>query len=247
MKRKSTFLILIVVSVLMISPAWRAPQDKDYPATITKVVRDVTKKGQSTGWQKAMQWEQLRAGYELKTDKASFAMIKFSDETKIIVRENSIVEVKARRGDGKQVLDRSVYSRQGSIGFDVKKQEKEQFSFSSPISVASIRGTKGGYIAGVDSTDQLIINEGLATLTNLLSHLSQDVSTGQIGITYGNGQINVQKSTPDQQQQGNVGYTGQGGGNQQGQGGGQKVKRVLRIPREDKDRNMKTIIFEWEE
>ena len=32
--------------------------------------------------------------------------------------------------------------------FNVKKAEKEQFRFSSPISVASIRGTKGGYISG---------------------------------------------------------------------------------------------------
>ena len=250
MKRKSVFLILVVASILLLSPAWRTPQSKgDFPATVIKVVRSVDKKGPTTGWQKALLADQLHSGYELKTDKGSFAMIKFPDETKIIVRQNSIVSIKAKV-QGRQVLDRSIYMSRGNVAFDVKKQATEQFRFSSPISVASIRGTQGGYSTSEDSVDQLIINEGLATLTNLLSHLSQDVSTGQIGITYGNGQINVQNSTPGQQQQGNVDNTGLGSGEQggnQGQGGSQKVKRQLRIPGEDKDGHKKTIIFEWEE
>jgi len=245
MKRKSVFLILIVASILMLSPAWRTPQDKgDFPATVIKVIRGVDKKSPTTGWQKALLADQLHSGYELRTEQGSFAMIKFPDETKIIVRQNSIVQVKARV-QGRQVLDRSIYMQQGNVAFDVKKQATEQFSFSSPISVASIRGTQGGYSAGADSVDQLIINEGLATLTNLLSHLSQDVSTGQIGITYGNGQIQVHNSTHDQQQQGDIGNTGLGQGGNEGQGG--KVKRQLRIPGEDKNGNKKTIIFEWEE
>jgi hypothetical protein len=246
MKRKSTFLILIVASILMLSPAWRTPQNKgDFPATVIKVVKSVDKKSPTSGWQKALLADQLHSGYELRTEQGSFAMIKFPDETKIIVRQNSIVSVKAKV-QGRQVLDRSIYMPRGSVAFDVKKQATEQFRFSSPISVASIRGTQGGYSSGADSVDQLIINEGLATLTNLLSHLSQDVSTGQIGITYGNGQINVNKSTPDQQEQGNIGNTGLGdqGGNQ---GGTQKTKRQIRIPGEDKDGHKKTIIFEWEE
>lgn len=246
MKRKSAFLIVIVTSILTLSPAWRTPQNKDdFPATVIKVIKSVDKKSPTSGWQKALLADQLHSGYELRTEQGSFAMIKFPDETKIIVRQNSIVSVKAKV-QGRQVLDRSIYMPRGSVAFDVKKQATEQFRFSSPISVASIRGTQGGYSSGADSVDQLIINEGLATLTNLLSHLSQDVSTGQIGITYGNGQINVNKSTPDQQEQGNIGNTGLGdqGGNQ---GGTQKTKRQIRIPGEDKDGHQKTIIFEWEE
>lgn len=246
MKRRSVFLILVVVSVLLLSPAWKMPQDKgDIAAYVLKVVNDVQKKAPTTSWQKAVLGNELKSGYSLKTEKGSFAMIRFPDETKIIVRQNSIVEVKGQM-KGKQILDRSVYMQRGDVAFDVRKQATEQFRFSSPISVASIRGTQGGYSSGADSTDMLIINEGLATLTNLLSHLSQDVGTGQIGITYGNGQINVQKSNPQQQQLGNLGNTGLGDQGGQGQGG-QKTKRVLRIPGEDKDGNKKTIIFEWEE
>jgi hypothetical protein len=247
MKRKNVFLMLVVVSIFLLSPAWKAPQDKgDFPATIIKVVRSVNKKSPTTGWQKALLADQLHSGYELKTEKGSFAMIKFPDETKIIVRQNSIVSVKAQV-KGREVLDRSIYMQRGNLAFDVKKQATEQFRFSSPISVASIRGTQGGYSSSADSIDQLIINEGLATLTNLLSHLSQDVSSGQIGITYGNGQVNVQNSTPQQQQVGDVGNSGLGDQGGQGQGGTQKTKHLLRIPGEDKDGHKKTIIFEWEE
>jgi hypothetical protein len=246
MKRKSIFLILIVASILMLSPAWRIPQDKgDFPATVIKVVKSVDKKGPTSGWQKALLADQLHSGYELRTEQGSFAMIKFPDETKIIVRQNSIVQVKAQV-QGRQVLDRSIYMAKGNVAFDVKKQATEQFRFSSPISVASIRGTQGGYSCGADSVDQLIINEGLATLTNLLSHLSQDVGTGQIGITYGNGLVNVHNSTHDEQQQGDIGNTGLGGqGGNQGQGG--THKRQIRIPGEDRDGHKKTIIFEWQE
>lgn len=246
MKRKSVYFVLVVASVLMLSPAWRTPQDKgDFPATVIKVVRSVDKKGPATGWQKALLADQLHSGYELRTEQGSFAMIKFPDETKIIVRQNSIVQVKAQV-QGRQVLDRSIYMSRGNVAFDVKKQKTEQFRFSSPISVASIRGTRGGYSSSADSVDQLIINEGLATLTNLLSHLSQDVSTGQIGITYGNGQLDVHNSTHDQQNQGDIDNTGLGG-DQGGNQGGQKTKRQIRIPGEDKDGHKKTVIFEWEE
>ena len=246
MKRNSVFLMLVVVSVLFLSPAWRLPQDKgDFPATVIKVISSVDKKAPATGWQKTLLGDQLKSGYELRTEKKSFAMIKFPDDTKIVVRENSILTVTAKV-QGRQVLDRSVYMQRGQVAFDVKNQASEQFRFSSPISVASIRGTQGGYISGADSTDQLIINEGLATLTNLLSHLSQDVATGQVGITYGNGQIDVHQSNNQQQQLGNLGNTGLG--NQGGQGqGSQKTKHTLRIPGEDKNGAKKTIIFEWEE
>jgi hypothetical protein len=249
MKRKSIFLVLIVASILMLSPAWRVPQSKgDFPATVIKVVRGVDKKSPATGWQKALLADQLHSGYELRTEKRSFAMIKFPDDTKIIVRQNSIVSIKAQV-QGREVLDRSIYMQRGNVAFDVKKQPTEQFRFSSPISVASIRGTQGGYASSEDSVDQLIINDGLATLTNLLSHLSQDVGTGQIGITYGNGQINVQNSTQNQQQEGDINNTGlgndQGGNNGNNQGG--KTKRQIRIPGQDKDGHQKTLIFEWEE
>jgi FecR protein len=249
MKRKSIFLILIVVSILMLSPAWRIPQDKgDFPATVIKVIRSVDKKSPTEGWQKALLADQLHSGYELRTEQGSFALIKFPDDTKIIVRQNSIVQIKAQV-QGRQVLDRSIYMQRGNVAFDVKKQATEQFRFSSPISVASIRGTQGGYSSSsTDSVDQLIINEGLATLTNLLSHLSQDVSTGQIGITNGNGQITVHNSTKDQQQQGDINNNGLGndqGGNNNNQGG--KTKRQLRIPGQDKNGHQETLIFEWEE
>jgi hypothetical protein len=68
MKRKSAFLILVVASILLLSPAWRTPQDKgDFPATVIKVVKSVDRKSPATGWQKALLADQLHSGYSLRT------------------------------------------------------------------------------------------------------------------------------------------------------------------------------------
>jgi hypothetical protein len=242
MKRKKVFLVLVVMSVFLLSPAWRQ-QQKDVQATIVKVVKDVKKKGPTTGWQEAIGGNQLSSGYSLRTEQGSFAMIKFPDETKIIVRQNSVVEIKGQV-QGRQILDRSVHMQKGDLAFDVRKQEKEQFRFSSPISVASIRGTKGGFTSDLDlKLDQLIISEGLATLLNLISRVSQDIGSGKIGISYGDGKIEVNTANTQQLNLGDINNTGQGGGTS----GQQKTKKSLRIPGEDKDGNKKTIIFEWEE
>lgn len=94
----------------------------------------------------------------------------------------------------------------GNIGFDVKKQEKEAFRFSSPISVASIRGTNGFFEAG-DNQDLLGIQKGLATLTNIVVNQSQDVGNNQTGISTALGQLSVRESTPQEQLQSSTSIT----------------------------------------
>jgi hypothetical protein len=173
----------------------------------------------------------LRSGYQIRTEENSLAMIKFADETKLIVRQKSLVDIKGQVS-GRQILDRTVYTEKGSIQFNVVKQQKEQFRFSSPVSVASIRGTEGAFNVGSDSTDKLIINRGLATLTNLLS----------------NQHLRKRKSTPEEQEEGSGNLNSsfnQGLGNEQSPD--QKTKRTMRIPGIDKDGNSKTLILEWEE
>lgn len=241
--------ILVGIVLLGANVGWRAPQDKrDIQAVLLKVVRDVTKKTPATGWQKAIPADRLRSGYQVRTQEGSLAMIMFADQTRLVVRQKSIVEIRGNV-EGKQILDRNVHIDRGNIQFNVKKQESEQFRFTSPISVASIRGTDGAFIAGEDSVDILIILEGLATLTNLISNQSQDVGTGQTGQSDGQGNLNVRQSTPDEQTQASESSDeGQGQQGQQGQQQTQqKVKKTLRIPGEDKDGNRKTIIIEWEQ
>ncbi|MGH2567580.1 MAG: FecR domain-containing protein, partial [Bacteroidota bacterium] len=197
MKRKTVLLAIVVLSALIISPAWRVPQDKrDIAAYLIKVVKDVQKKSPAAGWQQAVPLDVLKSGHQVRTDEKSFALIRFADETKLLLREKTVAEIKGQI-EGKQILDRNVHTTRGNVGFDVKKQEKEAFRFSSPISVASIRGTTG-YFEHQD--DQLIdlfgISKGLGTLTNLISDQSVDVSDNQTGVSNGQGNLDVRNSTP---------------------------------------------------
>ncbi len=251
--KRIALLTAIAALILLLNVGWQNPQDKhDIAAYIVKVVRDVKKRSTTTGWQTAVPLDRLKSGYQVRTEESSLAMIKFADNSKLIVRQKSIVDIKGEVR-GRQILDRNVYTERGNIQFNVVKQEREQFRFSSPVSVASIRGTEGAFIAGVDSVDNLIIIHGLATLTNLLSNQSQDVGNGQTGRSDGHGNVGVHNSSNDEQNMGtdnpNSPYNqglqeGQQGGQQGDQG---KTKRTLRIPGEDKDGNTKTIILEWEE
>jgi hypothetical protein len=94
---------------------------------------------------------------------------------------------------GKEILSRSVHMDRGNMVFNVKKAETEQFRFSSPISVASIRGTEGGYNTG-SNADLFTISNGLAEFTNSISGRSTSVSTGNTAIADSSGGLNVRKA-----------------------------------------------------
>jgi hypothetical protein len=236
MNRKLLFALVLAGSILITSPAWRMPQDKrDIQAVIIKVVRDV-KKSTTRGWQEAVTPDRLRSGQQVRTDANSVALIKFADNSKLLVREKSIVEIKGTV-QGREILDRNVHMTQGRIAFNVQKGEREQFRFSSPISVASIRGTEGSF--SHTSPDTLVIVRGLATLINLISNQSQDVGNNQTGTSDSDGNLNVRASTHYELD--NATFTDSDAND------GGKVRHTLRIPGEDKDGNPKTIILEWSE
>ncbi|MCI0706435.1 MAG: FecR family protein [Ignavibacteriae bacterium] len=243
MKRKTILLAIVVLSALIVSPAWRQQQEpKDIAAWLIKVKKDVTKKTPSSGWTEALAPDKLASGHLVRTEESSFALIRFADQTKLVVRENTEVEIKGQV-QGRQILDRNVHTTRGKITFDVKKQEKEAFRFSSPISVASIRGTTGSYRRDDENNvDNLGIGTGLATFTNLLSNLSLDVSNNQTGTADGDGGLTVRESTPEElllntEDDNMFDETNETGGK----------TRELRLGAEDKQGNKKTIIIQWEE
>ncbi len=185
--------IIVVVTVILLGVLFlgqTGKQDKkDISAYIVKVIRDVNMKSPTEGWQKAVPLSTLKSGYEVKTDKGSLAMILFADQSKLILREKSIVTIKGEV-KGKEILSRSVHMDRGNMIFNVKKAETEQFRFSSPISVASIRGTKGGYTSG-GRVDSLTITDGLVDFTNSRSGKTGTVGTGQTGVADSSGNFNV--------------------------------------------------------
>jgi ferric-dicitrate binding protein FerR (iron transport regulator) len=162
---------------------------RDIQAVVVKVVRDVQKKAATTGWQKAVPADRLRSGYQLRTDDKSLAMVMFPDQSKLIIRAKSIVEIKGQKQD-KQIVDRSVHVERGRLAFEVKKQEREQFRFSSPISVASIRGTKGGVDhTPIDTTSTFVCTQGAFDVDGL------PLLAGQTYQKRGSGQGRVRNST----------------------------------------------------
>ena len=191
---KKIAIIVVVVLLGVLSLGQQSQQDKkDISAYIIKVIRDVNMKSPTTGWQKAIPLSKLKSGYEVQTDKGSLAMILFADQSKLILREKSIVTIKGEV-QGKEILSRSVHMDRGNMIFNVKKAETEQFRFSSPISVASIRGTEGGYNTG-GNADYFTISNGLAEFTNSISGRSTNVSTGNTAVADSSGGLDLRKAS----------------------------------------------------
>lgn len=183
MKRSLSLVVIIIVAALLAAPAWNFQDKKPIAAYIIKVVKDVERRSSSTaGWSKALLLSELKAGYEVKTQEKSFAMIKFADESKVSVREKSIITIQGEVA-GNKILNRDVYIERGRAVFNIKKQETEQFRFTSPISVASIRGTEGGtgYDPGLIQSDITLIT-GFAEFTSTRTECKIVVRAGQTGL-----------------------------------------------------------------
>ncbi|MBN1399016.1 MAG: FecR domain-containing protein [Bacteroidetes bacterium] len=183
--------VIILLGVLSLGQVGKTDK-KDITAYIVKVVRDVNMKSPTKGWQKAIPLSTLKSGYEVKTEKGSLAMISFADQSKLILREKSIVTIKGEV-KGKEILSRNVHMDRGNMIFNVKKAESEQFKFSSPISVASIRGTLGNYVSG-GVLDSLTIADGLADFLNSISGKKGTVGAGQTGVADSSGNFKIGKA-----------------------------------------------------
>ena len=220
MKKRSLPLVAIIaVAALLLAPAWNFQQDKkSITAVIIKVKNDVEKRTPTTAWTKALLLSELRAGHEVRTMDKSLALIKFSDESKVIVREKSLLTVQGEV-EGRRILNRDIYIEHGRAVFDIKKQKTEQFRFSSPISVASIRGTEGGTgFEPAQGEADLTIVVGEALFRNTQSNCERTVGAGQTARTDTSGQCNSGQATQNELNNNDPGS----GVNQGEEGGGEK-------------------------
>ena len=143
---------------------------------LSKVVLDVARREASTDWQMARRGDILSSGDKVKTGEKSVAVIKFRDRSLVRVRERS--ELTVNETTSGSCVSRSVNLEKGSVGFKLEKQgSDEEFRFTSPTSVASIRGTEGQFVSGLDS-DTLTIIEGVVLLTNARSFEAVEVQAG---------------------------------------------------------------------
>lgn len=167
-------------------------------ALVSRVVLDVTRKQADKEWQKAARGETLTTGDRVKTGEKSLALIKFKDNSLVRVRERSELTV-AGAMDG-SAFSKSVNVEKGVVGFNIRKQHPdEEFRFTSPTSVASIRGT-GGQFSASGTADTLIVVEGVVRLANRFSSQYVDVQAGFTGISKADGSVETRPSSPEERQ-----------------------------------------------
>jgi hypothetical protein len=202
-------------------------------------------------WKKATPAMPLFPENVVRTGANSFAIIKFLESSILRVQEQSEVVISGTKSEGKE-FSKDVHVRTGTVGFNVKKRPNEKFEFSTPTSVASIRGTEGVLVSNRDSSDILVLESGVVVLTNLVSNRIVTVNKGETGLSFPNGQISVRMSQPSDirmmrrvQQLGSADSTGTGAV-PEGQHGPQGQTDEVRIKLNDPQGNQKTMIIKYE-
>jgi hypothetical protein len=185
--------MVLWLSILATASAWTA--ERATVGLVSKVVYDVTRKEIDTDWQKAVRGATLASGDRVRTGDRSLAVIKFKDNSLVRVRERS--ELTVTGSVNGRTFSKEVRIDKGVVGFTIQKQQaEEEFRFTSPTSVASIRGTGGSFTHA--AADTLIVTEGSILFTNTFSGRSVTVGEGFTGIAGSDGSIVTRPSTPDE-------------------------------------------------
>ena len=194
---KSTTAVLLFVLLLTGWPSSATAADPPAAgatiATVSRVILDVTRKEPNKDWQQAKMGELLGTGDRVRTGEHSIAIIKFKDNSLVRVRAESELAITGTQTGN--AFSKSVDLEKGGLGFSVAKQRpEEEFRFTSPTSVASIRGTAGQFIVTGEG-DTLVVLNGSVHLTNSRSSNAVDVAAGFTGVSSPDGNILARHST----------------------------------------------------
>lgn len=184
-------------SFLPLQPLTAAPPvPADAPiGLLSKVILEVLRKESGKTWENAMRGQTLSSGDMVRTGPKSLAIIKFKDNSLVRLRERSELTVTGTITGS--TFYKAVEVQMGVVGFNVQKQRSgEEFRFTSPTSVASIRGTAGVFAATAMSDTLTVIETGGSIFfTNRVSKKSVDVLSGFTGISNRDGTIQTRRST----------------------------------------------------
>lgn len=173
------------------------PLQRDLVGLLSKVILDVTWKAEGVNWETAKRGQTLSSGDMVKTGTRSLAVLKFKDNSLIRVRE--LTELTVTGTLEQQKFSKSVSLEKGGVGFKISDQQAgEEFRFTSPTSVASIRGTGGLFAIGREDT--LTVIDGLVALLNAVSSTSLDVAKGYTAFSRPDGSIDSRPSTRAERQ-----------------------------------------------
>jgi hypothetical protein len=185
-----------------------ASQIRPTIALVNRVVEVVERRTNGVEWTKAKIGDLLISGDVVKTGPQSFSLIRFYDNSLLRIQEFSEVTIYSDRD--KNHYHRNIEVGKGSIGFDVRKEERDRFEFSTATSVASIRGSSGLFSTVSDGGDVLLMTSGSAVLKN--THTGKEVAVrgGEIAFSRADGSLDKRDiSQHDIQQYGaSLGETG---------------------------------------
>lgn len=189
---KKIYLLAIILSFALLNIYALTPPSV---GVLTKVIQKVEYKYVEDGnWDNAELGGVLYDGDEVRTGNRSLALLKFLDNSLLRVRQNSIVTIYGTKENSK--LNKNTFIQQGKVGFEVSKQEDEEFKFTTPTGVASIRGTSGFFEVPVDGSMLLYVDEGLVEIESQLgSKASGSVGAGQVARINTNGDLNIESAS----------------------------------------------------
>jgi hypothetical protein len=167
-------------------------------AVIMKVINDVIYKNVQSDWTAAKIGQPLSTGDEIKTGEKSLALIKFTDGSILNVREKSSLKIYADKKD-KEIL-KNTFIENGNVEFNVNKQENEEFKFTTPTMVASIRGTEG-YIGNLSDGSSILVCEkgSIDVEASLGNKQTGNIKGGQFAKVGKEGDIETGTVTEEQQ------------------------------------------------
>jgi len=189
--KKSNLTFAFVLFAFAASIAFKLVTPANNIALFWVVKNAVEKKDSTSQWVKAKKGDLIYPGNFVRTQKESFTLIKFNDASTLRLGQTAEVQI---YGD-KNPQSANVSS--GDVGFTMTKRINGQFEFTTPTSVASIRGTEGILSVQIDGTDFLTIVEGLVQFSNRFSNKTIDVGAGQTGESSRDGGLSVHQSTQD--------------------------------------------------
>lgn len=163
-------------------------------AIVIKTVKDVQAKIGNQPFKPAQRGQNLNSGDAVKTGEQSFSILRFVDGSVIRVQENSEIKVRGEKSDGK--MEKVVDINFGKLGFNVKQKPGEQFRFTSPTSVASIKGTSGAYLSDNEGSSLTIV-EGKGELETR-DGKKYEVGAGETAFVNVNGESGKRKATQNE-------------------------------------------------
>lgn len=229
--------ITALFSERMIAGDTNANDDRPTIALVNRVVEIVNRRTIDADWREAKIGDLLNSGDIIKTGQASFSLVRFYDNSLLRIRELSEVTVYADRD--REHYHRNIRVDDGSVGFDVQKKETDRFEFSTPTSVASIRGSTGSFSVLFNGPDVLLLATGLALLRNLISGEEIELTGGEIVFSFSDGTIEKRTITEEDFEQ----Y----GTPRDNIPGTERQQRTLEIRTIDENGNPQSIIIEYEE